>query len=153
MDLLAPEEALELLAQAPVAHLGVIDDGRPYVTPMSFVLVGNSVAFRTVPGRKLDAIRENPEVCVEAAKFDPESGEWASVIITGTARETDDPETRTAVVAGLFDKYKDALGSPLSRGGLRPLTGLPFVVLVEIEEVTGMVSGGGFAHRTRPGRL
>jgi nitroimidazol reductase NimA-like FMN-containing flavoprotein (pyridoxamine 5'-phosphate oxidase superfamily) len=153
MNPLSREEALELLAVAPVAHLGVIDDGRPYVTPMSFVLVGDVVAFRTVPGRKLEAIRENPQVCVEAAKFDPESGEWASVIVTGMARETEDAQTRAAVVAGLFEKYRDALGSPLSRGGLRPLTGLPFVVLVDIEEVTGMVSGGGFAHRTRPGRL
>ncbi len=147
------EEALALLEDAPVAHLGVVSEGRPYVTPMSFVLDGDFIVFRTIAGRKLEAIRANPEVCVEASRFDPESGEWASVIVDGNARETDDQELRARVVAKLLDKYRAAIGSPLSRGGLQPMTGLPHVVTVGIEEVSGMVSGSGFSHRTKPGRL
>lgn len=153
MNEMTHEEAIELLEEAPVAHLGLIADGVPYVTPMSFVIVGDRIAFRTIAGRKLDAIRENPTVCVEAAKFDPGSGEWASVIVMGTASETDDPDIRTEVVAKLFEKYPEAIGSPFSRGGLQPLTSLPEVVLVEMGDVAGRVSGSAFAHRTRPGRL
>lgn len=153
MDPLSREEALELLESAPVAHIGVVADGLPYVSPMSFVVVDDQVAFRTVPGRRLEAIRANPRVCVEAAKFDSASGEWASVIVMGTASEIGDDPLRTEVVSKLLEKYRDALGSPLSRGGLQPLTGLPHVVVVKIEEISGMASGSGLSHRTRPGRL
>lgn len=144
---------MELLESAPVAHIGVIADGVPYVSPMSFVVLGGQVAFRTVPGRRLDALRSNPTVCIEAAKFDPATGEWASVIVMGTASEIGDTPTRTEIVSKLFEKYRDSIGSPLSRGGLQPLTGLPHVVVVDIEEISGMASGSAFGHRTRPGRL
>jgi uncharacterized protein len=153
MNPMTREEAMALLESAPVAHIGVIVNGLPYVTPMSFVVDGNRIMFRTMAGKKLEGMRVNPVVCVEASKFDPDSGEWASVIVMGTASETDDGDTRTMVVGKLLDKYREAIGSPLSRGGLQPLTGLPFVVVVEIDDVSGMVSGSGFGHRTKPGRL
>lgn len=147
------EEAMALLEAAPVAHIGVVVDDAPYVTPMSFVVDGDRIMFRTLAGKKLDGMRANPVVCIEASKFDPESGEWASVIVMGTASETDDGEIRTMVVGKLLDKYREAVGSPLSRGGLQPMTGLPHVVVVDIDEISGMVSGSGFSHRTKPGRL
>ncbi|HEX6946400.1 MAG TPA: pyridoxamine 5'-phosphate oxidase family protein [Acidimicrobiia bacterium] len=153
MQPLSREQALEVLEQAPVAHIGVISDGEPYVTPMSFVLIGDRIAFRSVPGRRMDAIRENPRVCVEVARFDPSNGEWASAIVMGRAHEIGDTPLRTEVVTRLLEKYRDAVGSPLSRGGLQALTGLTHVIVIEIEEVTGMTSGSGLGPRTRPGRL
>ena len=147
------DEALRLLAGSPVAHLGVVSDGKPYVTPMSFVLDEGRVMFRTQPGKKLDAIRANPTVSVEASHFDMESGEWDSVIVSGLAREIDDELLGQRAVSLLLDKYAPALGSPFARGGLQPLPGLPHVGVVEIEEVTGRTSGGGLEPRTRPGQL
>jgi nitroimidazol reductase NimA-like FMN-containing flavoprotein (pyridoxamine 5'-phosphate oxidase superfamily) len=153
VDPLSREDALRLLTDAPVAHIGLISDGRPYVTPMSFVVDGDKILFRTTAGKKLDALREDPRVCIEASKFDSESGEWASVIVTGTAVEVDDNDLGERAVEKLFEKYAEALGDPLSRGGLQPFPGLPHVIEVVIEEISGMVSGSGFAPRTRPGRL
>lgn len=153
MDELSREEALAILADAPVAHIAMISAGAPYVTPMSFVMDEDTILFRTTAGRKLDALRVDPRVCIEASKFDHESGEWASVIVTGVAIEVDDPKRGERTVELLYKKYSDVLGDPLSRGGLQPITGLPHVVEVDIEEVSGMSSGGGFRRRTRPGRL
>jgi nitroimidazol reductase NimA-like FMN-containing flavoprotein (pyridoxamine 5'-phosphate oxidase superfamily) len=153
MDPLSREEALDVLAVAPVAHLGLISEGRPYVTPMSFVVDGERILFRTTAGKKLDALRGDPRVCIETSKFDPESGEWASVIVTGTAVEVDDDAVGQLAVSKLYEKYPTALGDPLSRGGLQPLPGLPHVIEVTIEEISGMSSGSGFSPRTRPGRL
>jgi len=147
------DQALRLLEEAAVAHLGLISKGRPYVTPMSFVVDGERVLFRTKPGKKLEAIKENPEVCIEASRFDEETGWWASVIVMGTARESHDADTEQLTVELLFEKYSKSLGSPLSRDGLQPLPGFPHVIEVKIEEVTGMSSGGGLRARTRPGRL
>jgi len=153
MDELTRDQALLLLDGAPVAHLGLISEGDPYVTPMSFVLDGDRILFRTVAGKKLDALRANPKVCIEASQYDPESGEWASVIVYGTATDVTDSAAGTLTIELLFDKYSGALGNPLSRGALQPMTGLPHVFSVVIDEITGVTSGRGFNPRTRPGRL
>ena len=154
MEQLTREEALELLENQPVAHLGVIVDGRPYVTPMSFVLDGERVLFRTMAGAKLEGIKSNPEVCIEVASYEAETGHWASAIVTGKASEVTDDELMSKTTSLLFRKYGDVLGSPLSHGGgMRPLQGFPHVIQVEIEEISGMSSGSAWSTRTRPGRL
>lgn len=153
MESLSREEALEVLESAPVAHLGLIDAGEPYVTPMSFVVEGERIFFRTMAGKKLDALRENPSVCIEASRYDEETGDWESVIVRGEARETDEDAITQDVIAKLLRKYEKAIGSPLGGRGMRPMQDLPHVVVVEMGEVSGMTSGRGWSERTRPGRL
>lgn len=154
MEQLSHDESLKVLEEAPVAHIGMIDEGRPYVTPMSFVVSENRILFRTMPGRKLDALRETPEVCIEVSIYDDDSGEWASVIVNGRASIVEDANTRSEMIGRLFRKYEKVMGSPLSRGGgLQSLPTDPHVVEVPIEEVSGMASGKGWSRRTRPGRL
>ncbi|HUF14273.1 MAG TPA: pyridoxamine 5'-phosphate oxidase family protein [Acidimicrobiia bacterium] len=154
MEPLSVEEAMEVLDSQPVAHLGVIHDGLPYVTPMSYVVAGDRILFRTMAGKKLDALRSNPEVCIEVSTYDPDSGDWSSVIVRGTASEVEDDDTKTATITRLFDKYDQVLGSPISGGGgLRPVLGLPRVIAVSIDEISGVTSGRGFSIRTKPGRL
>lgn len=145
---------MALLEQEPVAHLGLSIAGVPYVTPMSYVLDGDRILFRTMAGKKLDALRANPAVCVEVSRFDGETGDWVSVIVRGTASFVDDADTRQQVIAALFEKYEKVMGSPLSAGGgLMPLGGQPYVIEVPIDEITGLTSSGGFQVRTKPGRL
>lgn len=156
MQPLTPEEAMEILEREPVAHLGVSIDDVPYVTPMSYVIDGDRILFRTMAGKKLDGIRANPEVCVEVSRFDEETGAWASVVVRGRARLVDDGDslTKRSVIALLFEKYAQVMGSPLSAGeGLLPLGGTPYVIEVPIVEISGLSSDGGFRTRTKPGRL
>jgi len=154
MESVSREEALEVLADQPVAHLGIVVDDIPYVTPMSFVLNRDRILFRTMAGKKLDGIRANPTVCIETADYNPETGDWVSVIVRGTARLVDDPATRQELIALIYDKYEKVMGSPLSGGGgLMPLGGTPYVIEVPIDEISGMSSGRGMQVRTKPGRL
>lgn len=153
MDEITREEALRFLAEAQVAHIGVISEGEPYVTPMSFVLDGERILFRTQPGKRFNAILGTPKVSIEVSHFEPEGGEWVSVIVTGEGTENTDPVTAARTVELLLKKYEKAIGSPLSHGALQPMSGFPHVVEVHISEITGMSSGRGFSRRTRPGRL
>lgn len=153
MEPLTEEKARAFLQDALVAHLAVVSDGEPYVTPMSYIVDGNRILFRTKPGRRFTALTENPVVSIEASTFDDETGDWTSVIIRGIAAVADDDATIQLTLAGLFDKYRKVLGSPLSRGGMQPISSFPNVVAVEIDEISGMSSSGPFSLRTRPGRL
>lgn len=146
-------EARELMALADIAHIAVISDGEPYVTPMSFVVDDGRIVFRTMAGKRLAALESNPRVSIEMSEFDRRSGEWSSVIVAGDAHETKDDGLIQRTLARLFDKYRQSLGSPLGRGGFQPLSSLPHVIVVEMSEVTGMKSTGGLEMRTRPGRL
>jgi nitroimidazol reductase NimA-like FMN-containing flavoprotein (pyridoxamine 5'-phosphate oxidase superfamily) len=146
-------EAREFLAKELVGHVGVISRGEPYVTPMSFVVDGDRVLFRTKPGRRMEALEANPKVCIEASHFDETTGEWVSVVVSGIATERKDDETTSLTIELLLDKYEGVLGSPLGHGDLQPMASFPHVVEVPIETITGMTSGTGFSFRTRPGRL
>lgn len=153
MDTLNRDEALELLDASLVAHIGVISGGSPYVTPMSYVRDGDRLLFRTEAGKKLDALRANPAVCIEVSNFDDQTGDWASVIVTGVASEVTDEHSKQVAVDGLFQRYARVLGDPLRSGGLQPLPGFPHIIEVSIDDISGMSSGRGFSARTRPGRL
>lgn len=151
MQDLTTDQARQLLSEAMVAHLAVIDEGEPYVTPISFVIVDDAVCVRTGPGRRVDAIAASPRVCVEASEFEVDSGNWRSVIAWGEAELLeDDTETRDIVLA-LMEKYRSAIGSPLSPGGAFPETGV--IIRIPIERISGRASGSFFSVRTRPGRL
>lgn len=153
MEEISEAEALELLDRAKVAHIGVIYEGEPYVTPMSFVVDGRRLLFRTKPDRRFEAIQANPMVCVEASEFDEENGDWTSVLVKGKAVERTDDETVRKAVELLLEKYATVLGPPIGTGGLQPMASFPQVVEVPIGEISGMSSGRGFHIRTRPGRL
>lgn len=153
MDDLTRAECDALLNEAMVGHLGVSDDqGVPYVTPVSFAYDGASLLIRTGPGRRLDLLRRHPKVCVEVSTFDVESGDWASVIVWGSAAEVDDVARRTDAVQMLLTKYEESIGAQ-SWSTPDFLPGMSAVVEVAVDEMTGRRAGGGFGKRTRPGRL
>ncbi len=152
MDELSREQAVAVLEAEAVAHVATAVGGEPYVTPISFVVLGDELMFRTTPGRRLDAVKQNPRVCVEASRVD-EAGNWESVLVFGDARILDDPNREADVVAALLAKYHEASEGLFSMGGGRPFDPQPVVVAVPLTEVSGRSSGGGLNPRTRPGRL
>lgn len=153
MDTLTAEQCQALLEESHVGHIGVVTDEGPYVTPISYVVIGSQIAFRTAPGRRTEAIQGDPRVSIEVSKYDMGTGDWSSVIVSGTARVIrNDPAKEQIVVDALFEKYRNAYDSLLSLpAGLGP--GTRFIVVVDVAEMSGRSSGGYLQPRTRPGRL
>ena len=152
MDELTASEARALLASEKVAHIATAAGGEPYVTPISFVIQGDELVFRTVPGRRLDAISVNPRVCIEASTTD-EVGNWKSVLVFGDAYFVADADREAEAVAALLEKYSDAAESLLSMAPARPFDPQPVLVAVPLADISGRSSGTGLNPRTRPGRL
>ncbi len=64
------KEIEEILGKADVLHLGLIDDGYPYVVPLHYgcEMAGGKLTFYmhgAKQGHKLDLIRKNPHVFIE----------------------------------------------------------------------------------------
>lgn len=147
---LGPEECREVLEAGRVAHLAVISEGEPYVTPLSYVLRGDELLFRSAPGRRADALAADPRVCLEVSRTREDTG-WESVVLWGTARRVEDPGVHADVVAALLAKYHTESALGFSAPAVFPEE--RHVVAVSIERLTGRASGGGFSASTRPGRL
>lgn len=151
MNELTPERCQAILTESMVAHMAVISDDEPYVSPISYVVVGDALCLRTGAGRRVDAIRESPRVCVEAAEFDSSTGYWESVIVWGDAEFVEDDSEAEEIVMALLQKYRNAFDSPLNPGSPFPEAGI--VLRIPIDEMSGRGSGSFFSARTRPGRL
>jgi nitroimidazol reductase NimA-like FMN-containing flavoprotein (pyridoxamine 5'-phosphate oxidase superfamily) len=154
MEELSLERCLRILEDGWVGHLGVMSDGEPYVTPISYVVVNGRVCFKTVAGRRTEAIRSSPRVCLETSQVDDSTGHWESVVAWGTASEITDDLDAQAVISAMISKYREILGSPLSPG--RDDVGLAdrdVLMELPIETITGRRSGSFFNISTRPGRL
>jgi len=151
---LSLERCRQVLEDGWVGHLGVISEGEPYVAPISYVIVDGRICFKTGPGRRAEAIRSSPRVCVETSHVDHSTGYWESVVVWGDAGEITDPVEAQAVVSALLSKYRPVMGSPLSPGPNDVGLGEPDILIaLPIEIITGRSSGSFFHISTRPGRL
>lgn len=147
---LTPEECARVLEEGYVAHIGVVSDGVPYVTPMSYVILGGEVCFRTGPGRRVEALRTDPRCCVEVTIL-RESDTWESVLFWGSARFIDEPGERSEVVAAILHKYHTE--SPLGSSSPPFLPKEHPIIAIRPEDLTGRASGRELGQQTRPGRL
>jgi nitroimidazol reductase NimA-like FMN-containing flavoprotein (pyridoxamine 5'-phosphate oxidase superfamily) len=153
MHELTESEITHLLETQPVAHIGVISRGVPYVTPASFVYVDGSVWFRAAAGRRVSAMEETPTVCVEVTRYHQYTGMWESVVAWGEAVVRDDPRHQLRLADLLEDKYRDPLAA--LEGVEVARTPEEEIVAVEIplRERSGRASLRPDGARSRPGRL
>lgn len=145
---LTEEGCQRVLADGRIAHLGCISQGEPYVTPLSYVKIGDTLFIRTAPGRRVDAMREHPHVCIDVTIL--EGTHWESVILWGEAEEIVDEHRQAEVLSALLRKYGE---EPLSTSTPRVLPRDNPVFAITPTAMTGKASGMGFSDRTRPGRV
>lgn len=109
------EEIERIINRSSVCRLGLSDGGRPYVVPLNFAYTNSTLYFHSAPaGKKLDIIRQNPEVCVE---FDIPGGfrdnpdpckagfSYESVIGFGLAVFVEDLEEKNRALLLITEKY------------------------------------------------
>lgn len=70
LEVTAPEQILDILNQCKILHLGLVDEGMPYIVPMNygFTMEGGHLTLYlhgATKGYKLDVIRKNPVCCFE----------------------------------------------------------------------------------------
>jgi nitroimidazol reductase NimA-like FMN-containing flavoprotein (pyridoxamine 5'-phosphate oxidase superfamily) len=84
---LSRKAAEELLREQKIAHLGcVLPNGEPYVVPVNYLYMDKHIYIHTLPGRKLDALRKDSQICVQVERIKG-SCRWESVIAFGECYE------------------------------------------------------------------
>ena len=103
LDELERTECFRLLALGAVGRVAFTDGALPAVQPVSYLLDGEEIVFRTKNGSKLAAATRHAVVGFEVDDFDLQARTGWSVLGIGEAYEIVDP----ARLAALDDTYTD----------------------------------------------
>lgn len=85
------QECTELISAGRLGRLACCRNDRPYIVPIYYALSGNCLYCFSMPGQKIDWMRENPHVCVEIDEFSSVHN-WRSVVVSGKYQEFPDTE-------------------------------------------------------------
>lgn len=105
-------EALELLGRCEYGVLATAAENLPYATPLSYVLLGETVYFHSArEGHKVDNMRGNSRCCfVVVGETRPVYDNnfttcYESAVVFGAVREVTEPDEKHAALSGLARKY------------------------------------------------
>lgn len=98
---LGMRESRELLREKRSGRLGCCADGEPYVVPINYLFDGEHIYIHSLPGHKINALRNNPRACLQVDEI-VDSYNWRSVIVYGNYEEITDADERERILANLF---------------------------------------------------
>lgn len=138
----------QLLQKASVCHLGLSDNGQPYVVPMNYAYSGNSFYLHcAMEGRKIDILSQNNRVCVEVViDYALESADspckwttrFTSVIGFGRAFILEDPIEKEAALNKLMEAYTGTPEHVFSPQALKRVC----LIRVDTEDIRAKASNG-----------
>ena len=82
-------ESTKLLSANRLGHLACAKDGQPYVVPLHYAHSDNHLYAFSLPGKKIDWMRANPQVSVQVGEHGQGRG-WRSVVVDGNYEELPD---------------------------------------------------------------
>lgn len=124
LRVLGMEECLERIRQAPVGRVGFAADGEVTVLPVTHILDGLDVVFRTTWGSKLQVAADVGRVAFEVDGLGEEPQTGWSVLVQGNATVVDDQRDQR--------RFERAAPPPWVRDG-----GPSYWVRVRPSQITG----------------
>jgi len=113
-----PEQASEILAQGIVAHVGFVEDGMPYVIPLSYHYDKNApesiYLHGSIRSRAMKALASGAPVCITVTLTDGlvysrkamnHSMNYRSVVLFGQGREVTDEDEKFGLFDSMVQRY------------------------------------------------
>jgi nitroimidazol reductase NimA-like FMN-containing flavoprotein (pyridoxamine 5'-phosphate oxidase superfamily) len=142
----------KLLKETIVGRLGLACDGEVYVIPINHCYVRGRLIFHCAfEGRKLDVMRQNPNVCFEVDRWTAEpparggryheicDAGYESVICWGRAREVTDVGERVRLLDTFQRHYEITPRERMTRDRAAKCNAF----VIDIERMTGVVKHEG----------
>lgn len=98
---LGERESRELLKEEVTGRLGCSDHGKPYIVPVYYLFDDNFVYVHSLPGHKIDVLRDNPNACLQVDRI-KDDFHWRSVLAFGHYEEVNDTNERQRILSDLF---------------------------------------------------
>ena len=136
---LTRQASLEVLASTHLGRLACARGMQPYIVPIHFAYQDSWLYCFSVLGQKIDWMRTNPLVCVEADQMRRE--QWTTVVVFGRYEELcDAPNFRRE--RALAFKLLQQRAMWWEHGGANKISGgtraaVPVFFRIKIEQITG----------------
>jgi nitroimidazol reductase NimA-like FMN-containing flavoprotein (pyridoxamine 5'-phosphate oxidase superfamily) len=136
------DECAQLLGRVSLGRIGTTRDGQPYVVPVYFAYEPEHIYSFATAGRKIEWMRLNPRVCLQADEILSEN-KWTSVVVDGRYEEIPDDSEHAdwaAKVRSLLGKryywWKTGYDVYQVRGQLQPISLVLYCI--HIEQMAGL---------------
>jgi nitroimidazol reductase NimA-like FMN-containing flavoprotein (pyridoxamine 5'-phosphate oxidase superfamily) len=100
-----------LVSSQVTGRLGCVADEKVYIVPINYVYKNSTIYAHSAPGRKIDMMRKNPNVCFQIDDI-RNIFRWESVILWGTFQEITDPEKKQQAMQGIIHRLMPLVNSP-----------------------------------------
>jgi nitroimidazol reductase NimA-like FMN-containing flavoprotein (pyridoxamine 5'-phosphate oxidase superfamily) len=117
------EECVQLLASAVVGRVVFTEAALPAAHPVTYLLDGDEVVFRTAGGGRLAVATLHHVVAFQADEIDPASRTGWSVLAVGQAYEVIDPRRLAELAGRMPAPWSAALDGHIVAIPLQRLTG------------------------------
>jgi len=133
------QQARKVLQSARVARLGCIVNGEPYIVPINYNFEGDYLYSHSLPGLKINGLRENPRACVQVDDIESDL-HWRSAMAFGTFEEIKKPEERAQILNKLLKHFPmlTPVESAIAVDASAPQV---IVFRIRIDRLTGMSEG------------
>ena len=137
---LTRQASLDVLGRTHLGRLACSQGMQPYVVPFHFAYQNNCLYSFSMPGQKIDWMRANPSVCVEADQMRRE--QWTTVVVFGRYEELSDTvemRSERALALGLLQQrpgWWEPGGVKMVQEGRDPAL-VPVLYRIEIVRITG----------------
>jgi nitroimidazol reductase NimA-like FMN-containing flavoprotein (pyridoxamine 5'-phosphate oxidase superfamily) len=135
---LTQDETRSLLVGGGIGRLGCIDNGAPYVVPVSYVFHENSIYSHSLVGRKIRALRKNPRACLQVDEV-KDSYHWRSALAFGLYEEVTDERERRWAMRRLLSRFPNL--TPVESVPVHDGQSSVIVFRIRIEELSGVGEG------------
>ena len=102
--ILSDAEAHQVIKIGKVGRLGCVDKGEPYVVPINYLIEDNAIYSHSLPGKKIDAMRDHPRICLQVDHIDDDF-HWRSAIAFGNFEEIQLPRERRDILRKLLERF------------------------------------------------
>lgn len=98
IGILSPDEIKMLLQKNYIGSISCTLNNKPYLVPFTFYYdeASNSIISYTSEGKKIDILRQNPQVCISVTQIKNLTN-WKSVLVEGKYEELNDLEAVNAI--------------------------------------------------------
>ena len=141
------KDIVNLLSSQVIGYLACSLNDESYLVPVNFVYKDNSIYAHSGPGKKLDMMRKNPNVCFAVSEIETVF-RWKSVICRGRFQELTDPDERQQAMQLLIHRVMPLMqhAEDHASHGIAPEKEIGVTIEPIVYKITILEKTGRFEH-------
>jgi nitroimidazol reductase NimA-like FMN-containing flavoprotein (pyridoxamine 5'-phosphate oxidase superfamily) len=113
LELLEEDDCWALLRSGDVGRVGLTMGAMPAIFPVNYVVLGDTIVFRTAPGAKLAAAADSTVVAFEVDDYERSERSGWSVLVIGPSSVLHDDAVGFQVLADQLDPIAEGVRSSI----------------------------------------